>query len=74
MFSEELRKIILSNSVHIIGTHEDSRTLYPDNLIPAITELVKKKVPGERKRGYNPYLKYNQGFNSCRAEMLKRIE
>lgn len=74
-FNEELEKII-------IAYHNPENLRWVEPLAQAITELVKGIVPEEQTEKYfpgdkefNPYKSAeNCGFNSCRTEMLSRLE
>lgn len=69
-FNEELRNIV--EQIHC-GTCECAISgLSYDQAISAITSLVKGIVPKELN--IDNKSKYQTGFNSCRSEMLKRIE
>lgn len=82
-FSEELREKLAQ--VYCLPKHSH-KVLDPElleDISIAITELVKKIVPEEKKAGYidSPEaIQYNnesfyktEGFNSCRTEMLKKL-
>ena len=78
-FSEELREVIEE-----LLTHSGCYVKLPahqqriDQAISAITELVKRIVPKAKARkiyfGENCTSDKNKGFNSCRTEMLKKLE
>ena len=81
-FNGELRKIINSfdSCLYEQGDGHDicgiSNYRY-EELVYAITELVKRVVPEERHYMNTEGLEEDdemQGFNSCRTEMLKRLE
>ncbi len=72
-FSEELRKIV--ELVYKAGLRSYYSSVYVDRkeiidqAISAITELVERIVPEEKEYEYD----YERGFNSCRTEMLRKI-
>jgi hypothetical protein len=81
-FNEELRKIVTDVHKANCTWHTQLCEKNIDQAISAITKLVKEVIPAKRISEYTRdegVFKWetqveNKGFNSCRSEILKRLD
>ena len=76
-FSEELEKILsqvlMKHHDDISSQDEDAIAEVRDTILSLINGIVPEEIKTDFRNGDNYDAAFNNGFNSCRTEMLKTL-